>query len=131
MGKLYNLLIKRNVDTRKLQVIITRGTCLGIEPAKICSKVIKELDISTDGMYDFNAMEVINKVTYILLRSKSDRYRVICISDNGYAYLSLNSRFDNVHFTNGENVKLSLYDISKHRSYWFSVDSYSFSPKFS
>ena len=63
-------------------------------------------------MYDFNDMEVISKVTYILLRSKSDRYRVICISDNGYAYFSLDSRFDNVHFTDGENVKL-FYMISQ------------------
>lgn len=131
MGKLCNLLIKRNVDTRKLQVTITRGTCLGIEPAKICSKVMKELELSNDDMYDFNDMEVINKVTYILLRSKSDRYRVICISDNGYAYYSLDSRFDNVHFTDGENVKLFMNDISKHKRCWFSVDSYSFSPKFS
>lgn len=131
MGKLCNLLIKRNIDTKKLQVTITRGTCLGIEPAKICSKVMKELEISTDDMYNFGDMEVINKVTYILLRSASGRYRVICISDSGYAYFSLDSCFDDVHFTNSENAKLILHDISKNRRCWFSVDSYSFSPKFS
>lgn len=131
MGKLCKLLIKCSVSTRKPLVTITRGTCLGVEPAKICSKVMEELEISTDDVYNFNDMKITDKVTYILLKSASDRYRVICISDHGYAYFSLDSRFNNVHFTDSENVRLILHDISTNRRCWFSVDCYSFNPKFS